>query len=245
MRIGLLEAERLSPEVEQRYGSYGGMIAALLRKLQIQLDSSATHSQNFQFHRYTVDQQHLPQAAKDCDAYVITGSRCSVYENLPWISGLQQFVHDIANCNIPCLGICFGHQLLAHAFGGKVERSHKGWGVGVATFQVNNAAPWMQPSVQDFSLLVSHQDQVIQLPKEGKLLAGNEFCPNAMFQLGSSIAGMQAHPEFHPQYLRFILNKRRDNIGAQKAEQALQSLSAATNHLLVGQWITNFLVQNS
>src|SRR5690606_23965151 len=85
---------------------------------------------------YDVVNDHFPESADECDAYICTGSRYSVYDDMPWIKELKHLVQELYQLQIPYIGVCFGHQMLAEALGGKVEKAAAGWCVGVHTFRV-------------------------------------------------------------------------------------------------------------
>lgn len=163
MQIGILEAENLKPEIIKQYGSYSDMTQALLRSVDLQLE----------FQNYTVVNGEYPEDIDECDAWLITGSKASAYENADWIKQLESYIKILAQQQKKLIGICFGHQLIAQALGGKVEKSDKGWGVGVMASKVELNKPWMQPTQHQFSLLVSHQDQVVELPPGAERIAGS------------------------------------------------------------------------
>src|SRR5690606_28142769 len=117
----------------------------------------------------------LPKPA-DFDGLLITGSPAGVYEDHVWIAPLEHLVRETAKAGKPQVGICFGHQLMAKAFGGEVRKSDKGWGVGVHHYDVTADTPWMAPMQGKISCAVSHQDQVIAPPPGAKVIAGSDFC---------------------------------------------------------------------
>ena len=231
MIIGILEADVLDEEVIQLYGSYTERFAALL----------GTAESKLVFQTYNVTQLHYPEHIEACDAYLITGSKFSVYEDIDWIPRLEQFVIDCVAQEKKLIGICFGHQLIAHALGGRVQKHSAGWGVGLANSDVTHMPPWLMPVQKQFSLLVNHQDQVTRLPSQAALVATNEFCPVAAYQVDGSIISFQGHPEFNREYLQYLLMQNRDNIGEQAYRQAIQSLNQDLDHDLVAQWIVNFI----
>ena len=151
MRIGILEADWLGKETQEKYGSYGDMFRILLSSVDEQL----------LFQTYQVTELEYPEHINECDAYLITGSKDSVYENKPWIMQLQKYITILSDHSKKLIGICFGHQLVDQALGGRVEKSERGWGIGLAQSAVVKTKPWMIPASEKFVLLVSHQDQVI------------------------------------------------------------------------------------
>ncbi|MEX1033009.1 MAG: GMP synthase [Cellvibrionaceae bacterium] len=231
MIIGVLEAETLPPHVVERFGSYGQMFAELLQGLDPELD----------FLYYAADQGQLPHGVDACDAYILTGSRHNAFDNDPWIENLKHFICKVHGQSRKCLGVCFGHQLVAEALGGKVINHTNGWGIGVTRFSVGERPPWMSESTDSFRILVSHQDQVSQLPPCATLFAHSEFCPNGGYFVGQHIFCLQGHPEFNRDYLRFLINKRARLIGESKTEQALKSLHQPVDRSLFRSWIADFL----
>ena len=231
MIVGILEADSLAEEAIQRFGSYADMFEKLL---------SAADSK-LKFQSYQVTQQEYPQYISDCDAYLITGSKSSCYENINWIEWLMQFVVDCFNQEKKLVGICFGHQLIAQALGGSVKKNKNGWGIGTTSSSVTKTPYWLLPKQQKFSLLVSHQDQVTQMPAQASLFASNDFCPIAGYQINDSILTFQGHPEFSRDYLKYIMTKRREIIGEHTYQQAIRSLQQPVDHELIAKWIVNFI----
>lgn len=190
---------------------------------------------------YQVAQGEFPANPKECDAWIITGSPASAYDSAAWIDRLAEFIRSTHLEKQKLVGICFGHQMVAHALGGKVEKSPKGWGVGVRHFQMTDRRPWMMPPLKDVSLLFSHQDQVTKLPEGARILAEDDFCSIQMYSLGSHIFCLQGHPEFTPEFARARLDSRIERIGKAVCDQAIKTLKTPTQADTVGVWIKNFL----
>ena len=231
MIIGILEADELADDVIQRYGRYAETFEQLLSAVDPQLT----------FQTYQVTQQEFPQSIDACDAYLLTGSKFSCYEDIHWINRLKQFVVDCFAQEKKLVGICFGHQLIAQALGGSVQKHDKGWGVGMASSDVTTTPDWLTPKQQQFNLLVSHQDQVTRLPQQASLIATNEFCPIAGYHVNHTILSFQGHPEFNQDYVQYIMTQRRHIIGEQAYQQGLNSLQQKEDNELIAQWIVNFI----
>ncbi|MCY3821599.1 MAG: GMP synthase [Gammaproteobacteria bacterium] len=231
MHVGILQADRVDPEHRARFGDYPAMFAETLRG---SMDQEAT------FEYFDVRRERYPKAIGDCDGYLITGSRASVYEDDPWIARLTGFVGELHEVRARTIGICFGHQLIAEALGGAVSRAPGGWGVGVHAWNVVREEPWMRPPLREIRLLASHQDQVETLPPGARLLASSEFCPHAAFAVGDHMLAVQGHPEFTKAYAEFLLHKRKPLLGA-AFEPGLRSLAQPTDAGVVARWIAGFL----
>jgi GMP synthase-like glutamine amidotransferase len=190
---------------------------------------------------YVVAQGEFPLSIEECDGWIITGSPASAYDDRPWVKQLIEFVQKCHQNNRKVLGICFGHQLVAQALGGRVEKSNRGWGIGVRRFSVLKNKSWMQPELSaDCRLLFSHQDQVTLLPQGAEHLAEDEFCPFQMFSVGDHIFCMQGHPEFSKPYAQSRYDSRKDRLGESVYNEGLRSMSLSTSEDTVGQWIFNF-----
>lgn len=193
---------------------------------------------------YKVAQGEFPQSVNECSLWFITGSPKSVYEDIPWIQQLRDFVVELDQKKIKTIAICFGHQMVAHALGGKVSKSARGWGVGIRSFEMVTQKPWMKTTGANsgnLSLLFSHQDQVQMLPPGAELLAKDEFCPFQMMQIGEHILTMQGHPEFTVNFARERLISRRDKMNAETFDNAMKSYSAANDFQQVIEWIRKFV----
>ena len=118
--IGILEADTLDDEVIEQYGRYADSFEQLLSSIDPQLD----------FQTYHVTRHEYPQDIYECDAYLITGSKSSCYEDVDWIHRLKQFVVNCHEQEIKMVGICFGHQLIADALGGAVPAGSMIWAPG-------------------------------------------------------------------------------------------------------------------
>jgi GMP synthase-like glutamine amidotransferase len=231
VRVGILQTDSVLPELRQRFGDYPDMFERVLRQ--------ATTGP-LQVRTFDVQGGLLPEPAA-CDGYLITGSKASVYDDLPWLPPLVAFIHRAVAARRPVVGICFGHQLLAHGFGGRVGPAAAGWAVGVHHSRVHVQLPWMDPPLESFALLSSHKDQVEVLPPDARLFAGSDFCPVGGFVSGEYLLALQGHPEFVPPYAQALLHKRRELLGPQRYQQGLESLETPTDAGQVARWILNFI----
>ncbi len=235
MKIGILQCDAVKPQFREQHGDYPAMMQSLFKQVEPALS----------FKIYDVVNGHYPTDLNDCDGYITTGSKASVYDGNAWIAELQGFISRLRQAEKRLIAICFGHQLVAQAFGGQVEKSEQGWGVGVHVMAVKRAVPWMEPPLENCHLLVSHQDQVVELPTEAALIAGSAFCPHAMFQLGSSILAIQGHPEFTKPYARALIEFRRHLLGEAVYTAAIESLQHHTDEQNIARWMIRFITRTS
>lgn len=223
MTLAILEAGTPPAALIPEYGRYPAMFEALL---------------GIEATSYDVAAGELPPDVGRHPAYLITGSSAGVYEDLPWIARLATFLRA-AKGRARLVGICFGHQIMAEAFGGRVEKSAKGWGVGLHGYPIVQRELWMD-DVPLVSAPASHQDQVVQPPPNAALIASSVFTPYAGFSWRDQPAiSFQFHPEMSPAFARALYDSRRDRIPG--VDAAIASLDAPNDNALVGKWIGDFL----
>ncbi len=235
MRIAILETGSPPEPLGQRHPTYSAMMERMLQPM----------APDFSFSVYRVIDGELPVVGA-ADGFLITGSPAGVYEGHPWIAPLEDLIRTAALAQRPTVGICFGHQLMAQAFGGRVVKADAGWGVGVHTYEIGQGPDWMRPAPSRLACVVSHQDQVVDLPPTAQRLGGSAFCPNGVLAYAHAPAiSFQMHPEFDHDFAVDLIRIRRHRLGEALASEALASLSPAkSDRQVIARWIANFFLQN-
>jgi len=231
MKIGLLKCDFVVPEFRDIDGGIPEMIHRLLDEASIEAELRI----------YRVWEGELPETTGECDAWLSSGSRASVFENEEWIRDFGEFVQVLHKDKCKIVGICFGHQIIAQTLGGEVRRSERGWGIGVQQMSIAKEQPWMQPPMDSCRMLFTHQDQVEVLPPEANLLGSTEHCPNAMFSIDDHILAIQGHPEYSRPYLRALIESREAIIDPITFEAGLASLEMEHHRSEMAQWLRHFL----
>ncbi|MEM6579549.1 MAG: type 1 glutamine amidotransferase, partial [Pseudomonadota bacterium] len=134
----------------------------------------------------------FPDSIHDADGWLLTGSKHGAYEDHPWIAPLEDFIREAHAARVPMIGVCFGHQIIAQALGGKVEKFAGGWSVGLTEYQLNGAP---------CAIHAWHQDQVVVRPPEAAVFARTEFCENAGLVYGDHVWTIQPHPEYDAAFI--------------------------------------------
>ena len=226
IRIAIVETGAPPPVLAARHGDYPAMFRDLL-------------GDGYAFEAFASQKGEWPDADA-FDAAVITGSSAGVYEPHAWIADLLDWIRA-ARGRTRLVGVCFGHQAMAQALGGRVEKSARGWGVGLHRYDVASVEPWMSPRAPTVAIPASHQDQVVALPDDARVILSSAFTPFAGLAWGDDAISLQGHPEFTPAYAADLTGGRHDRIGRALVEQALDSLTEPDDRALVGDWLRRFI----
>ena len=227
MNVGILETGKPPEALRGRFTDYPAMFADLL-------------GPEFTVTAYDVQAGDLPASPEAHPAYLVTGSPAGVYDELPWMAPLKAFLRA-AKGKAKLVGICFGHQIMAEAFGGKVEKSARGWGVGLQTLEVCGTAPFLGGE-RAVSIPASHQDQIVVQPPASRVIAANAFSPYGVLGYEDQPAlSMQFHPEFTPDFAKALIEARRADLP--EPDAALASLDQPNDRDAVAGWIRRFLLE--
>lgn len=238
MKIGILETGEVHPDLKARHGDYPEMFAARLGAVD----------PDFEFATVRVVAGEMPASPEQADAWLVTGSRHGVYDGLPWIAPLAAFLRECVARGVPVVGVCFGHQLLAEALGGRAVKSDRGWALGVQDYEVVSRPAWMADLPERFAVRAFHQDQVVELPPGATVLARSAQCDYAALAYGDAdrpdAISIQPHPEYDAAFMDELIVLRAGTVfPAEAAAPARASLDREVHSDVWIRMMADFLRQ--
>lgn len=234
MKIAILETGRINKTIAARFDRYPEMFRTMF---------ALAGADDLELATVAVVDGELPGSVDEFDGYLVTGSAAGVYDDYDWIAPLMAFLREAHAADKPLVGVCFGHQVIAHALGGHTEKWHGGWGLGVYDVTLDAAPAWM-PEDDSVRLIHIHQDQVVRLPEDARLIGSTNFCANAMFHIGDNVFCMQGHPEFTPEYTAALMEARVDKMGEDRVADATRTLEGDHEGVTIAGWIASFFRQH-
>lgn len=219
MRIGILKCGQ-SPEVLRgELGDYDTMFERLLA------------GRGFDFATWHVEAMEFPASVHEADGWLLTGSRHGTYEEHAFIPPLEDFIRRAYAAGVPLVGICFGHQTIAQALGGRVEKFPGGWSIGPQDYDFDG---------ETVTLNAWHQDQVVERPQDAQVVASSGFCTNAALVYGDRAFTVQAHPEFDDAMIHGLIEHRSDTVPSELVAEALTHMDDAAQSKLIADRIEAF-----
>ena len=220
MIIGILQTGHLPEDLSRVEGDYAAMFRRLLA------------GRGFTFRTWDVVDMEFPDGVGAADGWIITGSRHGAYEDLPFIAPLERLIRDIAEAGSPLVGVCFGHQIVAQALGGRVIKYPGGWALGLRRYRVGGT---------ELALHAWHQDQVVELPPGATVLGTSEMTDHALLAIGDRILTIQPHPEFERSMVEGLITHRAGAIDPDLVRAAADSLDAPNDNGVLGAWMADVL----
>lgn len=235
LRIAVLDNNPMSSSFVDAWPNDGDKVVAGLAPLRPE----------WQFRVWAAKSGELPPDDAPLDGVVLTGSVASANDALPWVDALAERVRRWHAERVPMAGLCFGHQLIARALGGRVGPSPGGWRLGVATTQYAQAMPWMQPPREALTLFAAHGEQVLEPPPGATVLGGDDFAPVGACAIGEHVFTTQYHPELPREFLQGVLREHADEYTPDAFARAREGLAQPVDATHYMQWLAQFLEQGA
>jgi GMP synthase-like glutamine amidotransferase len=232
IRIAIILTNTDHSAFAQSHPNDGEKVAACLRATR----------EHWSFTVWRAIDGRLPPNLEGIDGVVFTGSPASVNDDEAWIEQTMQWIRTLHHARIPTVGLCFGHQLIAKALGGKVERAAS-WGLGLGQVRLVQRRAWMQPYQDNLTLFAVHQDQVVQLPPDAEVLGGSHFCPIGCYTVGTHMLATQFHPEMPRAFLGELLDVFSASFPADAVSKAKKDIEQHVDSELFFHWIAHFIEQ--
>ena len=187
--------------------------------------------------------EQLPKQSDfdNLDGFIITGSKYSSYDTKQWIRKLKTKIREMDRKKIKLVGICFGHQVIAEALGGKVILNSFGWEVSVSNIKMNRIGKKLFNS-DSLNIQSMHKDIVSDIKNTGLRIFSKNDCGIQGMIKDDHIFTLQGHPEYLPSTVKTLLLLRKDIIPLKICQKGLKKLTNSTDSKLISKFIGNFFM---
>lgn len=224
MLIGILQTGHAPDSLSAGFGEYPEMFEKLLA------------GRGLTFASYAVVDGEFPPSVHAAEGWLLTGSRHGAYDDLPFIAPLETFIRDARDAHVPMVGVCFGHQIMAQALGGRVEKFPGGWVVGPQTYDFGGTP---------IRLNAWHQDQITEPPPGAQVVGQNPGCAYAALLYDDWGYSVQAHPEYSDAFIEGLIETRgRGVVPADLSTAAQRAMGAPNDSSAIADRIAAFFLQH-
>lgn len=228
-RIAIYLTSTDQSPLSKRFPDYAYMLETLL----------APHLTDAQFQHFNVVENDFPADPTAFDGVVLTGSAAYVADNDPWIATLFDHIRMLDAAGTKLLGVCFGHQAIAAALGGRVAKREIT--LGAPAMRLDAKRAWMQPDMDALRLFAGNFEQVIEVPEGMTVLGGHPDCPIGLVEKDAHILSLQFHPEFSAEFMTGYIEKVSDVVSPEKTEAAQVQVNNGHDGDVFGKWAAHFL----
>lgn len=228
MKLAILELDAPPDPLRERFGSYGQMVLRLL-------------GEDIAARAFEIRRGDLPLPDRTFDAWIVVGAGLPFDRPPKTLSSIRRLIREVSGA-VQLLGIGTGHHLLAETFCGEVAVNGGRWRLGLDAFQIIEREPWMgRQSI--LTLPVLHRPQVLRPPPTAQVLARSPLAPLAMLRYGSGrTVGLQAHPEFEPDFTRALIDYHRSVLDPEACQRAANTLDEPNASRVMGEWLRAFVL---
>lgn len=192
---------------------------------------------------FEVTENDFPSSIAGFDGLLIGGSPASVNDENHWIETLSGLIRRAFAAGLPMMGVCFGHQAIAQALGGKVGPNPGDFILGTTETTFAARAPWLPDDAHTITLASAHGEQVTVLPAGAEVLGESPTCPIAAYRIGTRVFATQHHPEMTPQFLAALVEEFAPEFPPEVGTRARASLAKAPEGARFAEWIARFFEQ--